>query len=406
MKDTELYTQLLGISAPWSVGRVEVDMQQLRITVHVECAKGELWVDPQTQTRAHIHSWQERTWRHLDTCQLETLITAKVPRVKMADGSTQDVQISWAGPRSRITLLMEAFVLRLMQAAGCVSRIADLIKLDWHTVNALIERGVERGLERRAAAPIKHLGIDEKSFLKGQSYASVMTDIDGARVLDVVPGRKLEDAQKLLLTLTPEQRSGVEAIAMDMWRGYMSAANSLLENAAIVHDKFHVSKYLNEAVDAVRRGEHKKLLAAGDDRLIGTKYIWLRTKPDLRKHDALPFRHVYQLNLKTARAWRLKESFSEFWQYRYSGPALAYLKAWTTRAMRSRLEPMKKIAKMLRQHQDGILNYIHHRITNAASEGFNSVIQTIKANARGFRNFKNYRIRILFHCGKLDVMPA
>ena len=167
MKDTELYTQLLGISAPWSVGRVEVDMQQLRITVHVECAKGELWVDPQTQTRAHIHSWQERTWRHLDTCQLETLITAKVPRVKMADGSTQDVQISWAGPRSRITLLMEAFVLRLMQAAGCVSRIADLIKLDWHTVNALIERGVERGLERRAAAPIKHLGIDEKSFLKG-----------------------------------------------------------------------------------------------------------------------------------------------------------------------------------------------------------------------------------------------
>jgi len=406
MKDTQLYQQLLGLSAPWSVSRVDVDMEKLLITVQVECAKGERWVDPKTQTRAHIHSWQERIWRHLDTCQFETRISAKIPRLLMADGSTQEIAIPWAGPSSRITLMMEAFVLRLLQAAANISRVSALIKLDWHTVNDIVARAVERGLARRAADPIKHLGIDEKSFLRGQSYASVLTDIDGSRVLDVVPGRKLEDANKLLLTLTPEQRDGVEAVAVDMWRGYLSAARCLLKNADIVHDKFHVSKYLNEAVDAVRKSEHKKLLATGDDALTGSKFIWLRSNLDWRTEEARRFRHLLHLQLKTSRAWALKESFSGFWEYRYSRPAQRYFKAWCTRVMRSQLEPIKKVAKMLRSHENGILNFIAHRITNAAAEGFNSVIQTIKANARGFRSFANYRTRILFFCGKLDIMPA
>ena len=406
MKDTQLYQQLLGLNTPWSVASVDVDMEKLLITVHVECAKGVLWADPKTQTRAHIHSWQERTWRHLDTCQFETRITAKIPRLLMADGSTQEVAIPWAGPSSRITLLMETFVLRLMQAAANIHRVSALMKLDWHTVNDLVRRGVARGLTRRAADPIKHIGIDEKSFLRGQSYASVLTDIKGSRVLDVVPGRKLEDAKKLLLTLTPEQRAAVEAIALDMWRGYLSAAHCLLENAYIVHVKVHVSKYLNEAVDSVRKSEHKKCLAAGDASLTGTKFIWLRSHVDWRTQETRRFRYLLHLQLKTSRAWALKESFSEFWQYRYSAPAQRYFKAWCTRAMRSRIEPIKDVTKLLRRHEDGILNFIRHRITNAAAEGFNSVIQTIKANARGFRSFENYRTRILFFCGKLDVMPA
>jgi transposase len=405
MKDTQLYEQLLGLSKPWSVSSVDIDMEKLLITVHIECAKGEVWADPKTQTRAHIHSWNTRTWRHLDTCQFETLITAQIPRLTMADGSTQEVAIPWAGPHSRITLMMEAFVLRLLQAAANISRVATLIKLDWHTVNDIVRRGVERGMARRSAEPIQHLGIDEKSFLRGQSYASVLTDIEGSRVLEVVPGRTLEDAKKLLETLTLEQRFGVEAVAVDMWRGYLSAANLLLVNAAIVHDKFHVSKYLNEAVNAIRKGEHKKLLAKGDTTLTGTKFKWLKRQPDGRTQEARRFRQIHELNLKTSRAWALKESFSELWAYRYTKPAQRYFKTWCTRAMRSQLKPIKAVTKMLRRHETGILNYIKHRITNAAAEGFNSVIQTIKANARGFRCFKNYRIRILFFCGKLDVMP-
>ena len=407
MKDTQLYEQLLGLSKPWSVSRVEVELEGSRITVHVRCDRGVVWGDPETgHDRAHVHGWVEREWRHLDTCQFETRIKAQVPRLKYQSGRVEDAAVPWAERYSRITLMMEAFVVRLLQAAANISRVASLIKLDWHTVNAVVARAVERGLARRDNEPIRNLGLDEKSIASGHHYASVLTDVGGSRVLEVTPGRKLEDAQRVLCSLTPEQRAGVRAIAMDMWPAYMSAARTALVNAHIVHDKFHVSKYLNDAVDQVRRAEHKRLRAQGDSPLTGTKYAWLKSMPDKRCAEAVAFRHLHQANLRTSRAWSLKESFTAFWDYRYPKSAERFFDAWTTRAMRSRIEPMKTVTKMLRRHREGLINYTSHRITNAAAEGFNSIIQTLKANARGFRSFDNFRTRILFFCGKLDLTPA
>jgi transposase len=407
MKDTQLYEQLLSLSAPWSVSQVELELEHNRITVHVQCARGQVWGDPETlQDRAHVHGWVQREWRHLDTCQFETRIKAEVPRLKYKSGRVEDAAVPWAERYSRITLLMEAFVVRLLQAAANISRVASLIRLDWHTVNDVINRAVQRGLARRSEEPVRHLGLDEKSFASGHNYASVLTDVGRSRVLEVVPGRKLQDAQAALGSLSPEQRAGVQAIAMDMWPAYMSAAKTMLGSADIVHDKFHVSKYLNDAVDQVRRAEHKRLLAQGASPLTGTKYGWLRTFGDKRCAEAVAFRHLYQANLKTSRAWTLKESFAAFWGYRYAKPAAAYFDAWATRAMRSRIEPIKKVVKMLRRHREGLINYTKHHITNAAAEGFNSIIQTLKANARGFRSFANFRARILFFCGKLDLLPV
>lgn len=411
MKDTQLYQQLLGLTAPWSVAQgVDVDMEKNLILVRIECTPGQVWVDPETRQRAHVHGWVERTWRHLDTCQLETRLIAKIPRIKYSDGKVLDLTVPWAERYSQITLMMEAFVLRLLQASSSISRVSELVGLHWSTINKTMKRSVERGLARREAAPIKHVGLDEKSFRKGQSYASILTEpcshLQPGRVLDVVKERTLEAAKALLDKLTPEQRSGVEAVALDMWPAYMSAAKQMLENAALVHDKFHVSKYLGEAVDAVRKAEHRKLQKNGDQTLTGTKFVWLRKTLDGRTTEAKEFAHLFQINLKTARAWAIKESFIKFWDYRYSGPAENYFNSWATRAMRSQLEPVKKVVRMLRRHKEGVLNYITHRITNATAEGFNSAIQTIKANARGFRSFENYRIRILFFCGRLDLMPA
>ena len=407
MKDTQLYEQLLGLSKPWSVSRVELEMEHNRITVHVECDRGVVWGDPETGAdRAHVHGWVQREWRHLDTCQFETRIKAEVPRLKYKSGRVEDAAVPWAERYSRITLLMEAFVVRLLQAAANVSRVAELMKLDWHTVNGVISRAVERGLARRAEEPIRNLGLDEKSFARGHNYASVLTDVERSRVLEVEPGRTLEDAGALLGSLSEEQRAGVQAVAIDMWPAYMSAVNAMLSNADIVHDKFHISKYLNDAVDQVRRGEHKRLRAKGESPLTGSKYKWLKSLPDKRSAEAVAFRHLCQANLQTSRAWAIKESFAAFWDYRYVKSAEAYFDAWSTRAMRSRIEPMKKVTKMLRRHKQGLLNYTKHRITNAAAEGFNSIIQTIKSNARGFRSFENFRIRILFFCGKLDLRPA
>jgi len=113
-----------------------------------------------------------------------------------------------------------------------------------------------------------------------------------------------------------------------------------------------------------------------------------------------------QSELKTSRAWTLKESFAGFWQQEGRWHAEGYFSKWYSRAIRSRLEPVKKVAKSLKNHLDGLLNYFIHPITNAVTEGLNSRIQEIKANARGFRSFHNYRTRILFFCGKLTFSPA
>ena len=404
MKDTVLYEHLLGLKTPWSVKSVDLSLADQRVVVEVVLKTGQVWTDPTDSTkRAHINGWTERQWRHLDTCQFETLIKARVPQLKYSDGTVEELAVPWAERYSRVTLLMEAFVVKLLQACPTTQGVCELTRLAWSTVNNIMVSAVERGMLRRSEEDVPYLGLDEKSSERGHTYVSILTDIDRSRVLDLVPERKLEAAKSLLETLSPAQRASVKAVAMDMWPAFMSAVQTCLPQADIVHDRFHVSKYLGEAVDTVRRQEHRSLALAGTSPLTGSKWAWLKSYADGRSSEAVSFRALNQLNLKTSRAWRIKETFTQFWCYHYTGAAQRFFGAWSNNAMRSRLEPIKKVVKMLRRHLTGLLNYSEHRINNACAEGFNSAIQLIKANARGFRNFTNYRARILFHCGKLDM---
>lgn len=406
MKDTDFYQQVLGLSKPWQVAEVKLELAAHKVTVVIECEQGVIWGDEEDGSRAHVHGWNKRQWRHLDTCEFETILEAEVPRVKYADGRVEDVSVPWAERYSRVTKLMEAFVIRVLQAASSVSEAAGLLGLGWEQTDRIMRRGVERGLLRREARPIEYLGIDEKSIARGHQYATVLNDLSGARVWEVVEGRKQVNADGVWESLTLAQREGVEAIAMDMWPAFMKSAKAALPNAKVVHDKFHVSKHLNEAVDKVRKAEHRKLMEQGDATLKGSKYDWLRKHEDLRRSEAANFRELHKINLKTSRAWQFKETFSGFWDYVYVGAAERFFKDWYGKAMRSKIEPMKHVARMLKAHLPELLNYHTHRITNAASEGFNSLIQNIKANARGLPNFTKFRTRILFYCGKLDMLPA
>jgi transposase len=248
--------------------------------------------------------------------------------------------------------------------------------------------------------------LDEKSFGAGQDYISIMTDLEEARVLEVVPGHNTESGRKLWQSLPEEQREAVEAAAMDMSAGFAAATREEAPQAAIVHDKFHVSALLNEAVNKVRRQEHHLLKKQGDDRLTGSKQLWLYNPENLNDERIEDFQNLLRQNLKTSRAWFHKENFSGFWEQESGWAAEGYFKRWYASAIRSRLEPIKKVARTLKEHLPNLLNYFSFRITNAVTEGLNSKIQQLKANARGFRSFLNYRTRILFFCGKLDLLPA
>lgn len=224
-------------------------------------------------------------------------------------------------------------------------------------------------------------------------------------MLDVVETRTEAAADQLWETLTPAQKQTVEAVAMDMCEPYMKSAVRNVPQADIVHDRYHVSAHLNEAVDKVRRAEHKELMAQGDETLKGTRQLWLYNPQNFSEDQAAEFSQLKDLELKVARAWAAKELFSEFWEYHQEGWARRFFRYWFGWVSRSRLKPLVEVAHMLKRHLENLVTFIRHRITNAVTEGLNSKIQSIKANARGFRSFENYRIRILFFCGKLDLYP-
>lgn len=250
--------------------------------------------------------------------------------------------------------------------------------------------------------------MDEKSFLRGQSYASVLYDLSAAnpRVIELMEGRDLQTAEYLWEVLPEEVLEGIEAVCLDMSGIYKDAAATMVPQAAVVHDRFHVSKHLNEAVDKVRRREAKDLASQGDDRLKGTRQLFLFNPENLPADRVAEFDALKNSDLRASRAWAIKESFRAFWSCRTLREAQGVFKKWYAWAIRSQLTEIKSVARMLKRHLSGLLNFVKFPITNAVAEGFNSKIQAIKADARGFRNFFNYRIRVLFFCGKLDLFPS
>lgn len=399
------YRSLLGLDESWKVDNVDLDLPANQVTIFLSHAGGKLCCPECSDDCSRADTAPERTWRHLDTMQFRTEIKAAIPRSRCKSCGVKTIAVPWAGKHSRFTLMFEAMAIKVLQAAANVSKAAELLGLSWDSVHSVIERAVERGLERRSLERVHHVGMDEKSFGKGHDYVSIMTDLDNHRVLEVSPERTIQAADQLWKTLSKEQRESVASVSMDMWQAFMSSATKNAPNAEIVHDKFHVSKYLNEAVDKVRRQENKQLLCKGDERLKGTRQLWLYNEENLDEDGYFALLTAQRNDLKTGRAWAIKENFRHFWTYVYAHSAEGFFDRWYSWAIRSRLDPIKKVARMLKRHIDGLLSYFRHRFTNAISEGFNSRIQSIKSAARGFRKFENYRLRILFYCGKLQMMP-
>jgi transposase len=407
--DTELqkhYALLLGIGSPWEVKTVELKLQEKKVEIELGWQWGQSAKCPECGRACSIHDCApERTWRHLDTMQFATLIRARTPRSDCPEHGVKTMQVPWAEPQGRFTLLFERFAVDVLLASASVSQACELLGIGWETAHEIMRRAVERGLERRQLEALQHLGMDEKSFGRGQSYITLLTDLEQARVIDVVEDRTAEAAERLWQTLSPEQKQAVEAVAVDMWEPFIRTIKKEVPGADIVHDKFHVSKYLGEAVDKVRRQEHKELMAQGDETLKGSRQLWLYNPENFSPEQRSEFGALKDLHLKVARAWAAKELFSKFWEYQEEGWARRFFKGWYSWVSRSRLKPLVEVGQMLKRHLDNLLTYLKHHITNAVTEGLNSKIQSIKAAARGFRSFRNYRIRILFFCGKLDLYP-
>jgi len=403
----DLYTGILGIGLPWRVTEVELRKEAGELHVMVSYAAESGYRCPECGRRGSRKDGRLRRWRHLDTCQYKTIVTCDVPRVSCAEHGVHQVPVAWAEQRTHFTALFEVSVIDWLKETSIVA-VARRMDLSWEEVDGVMTRAVRRGLARRKRERVAHLGVDETSFQKRHEYVTVVVDRTRGRVLYVGDDRKKKTLEAFYKGLEPKELAAIETVAMDMWDPYIQATLKHVPNAGkkICFDKFHVAKHLGEAVDQVRRQEHRTLLKQGDETLKGTRYLWLQNPENMSEERWQDLEELRRSSLKSARAWQLKEVAMGLWGYLRPGWAIKAWRWWIGWAQRCRLEPMRRRARMVKEHLWGIINAIVKRVTNAAGESMNAKIQRVKRMACGYRNRARFRNAIYFHCGDLDLYPA
>lgn len=407
MQDTELYRALLGLRDPWVVREVKLDLAADRVDVWVEEVGIARWGCPECGKKVGLYDHaQERVWRHLNTCHCETYLHARLPRVKCPEHGVRQVPAPWAGPGSQFSLRCESWLIDTLKECD-VSGVGRLTGTSWDEAWGIVERAVERGLARKKRRIPEYLGVDEKAFGKRHRYETVVCDLKKGTVEYVVDERTQESLERYYRQFTTEELEAVKVVAMDMWDPFIMATKKYVPGAEkkIVFDHFHVTRTVTEAVDQVRRQEHKALMKGGEERLKGTRHLWLANVENVPEWRQAEFQAVRGAELKTGRAWAIKESLRRFWRYGYAKNARRYFRRWYFWATHSRLAPIIKAAKTLHRHLPNILTYFKHYLSNATAEGINSKIEMVKQMACGFRNRAHYRTAIYFHCGGLDLYP-
>jgi transposase len=407
VKDTEFYAALLHLRHPWRVREVKLDLAAERVDVWVEHAPDTVWRCPECGKACPVYDHaEEREWRHLDTCDCQTFVHTRPPRVKCPDHGVRQIGPTWAEPGSHFTLKFESLVIDTLKECD-VTGTKRLTRTTWHEAWGIMEKAVTRGMARKQRRIPERLSIDEKAFAKRHRYETLVCDLGRGTVEFVVDDRQQESLETYFRQFTAEELAGVKAVAMDMWDPYVAATKAHIPGAEskIVYDKFHVVRGVTEAVDKVRRAENKVLTAAGDERLKGTKHLWLANEENVPVWRRDEFNDIKRLNLKTGRAWAIKEALRGLWGFTYPARAEAFFRRWYFWATHSRLNPIIQAAQTIKRHLPNVLTYFKHRITNAVAEGLNSKIQMVKEMACGFRNREHYKTAIYFHCGGLDMYP-
>lgn len=407
MNDKTLYEKILGIVGPWYVEDVAIDLKSGNITIKVAHKMNTTFKCPKCNCNSGIHDHRVRRWRHLDTCQLQTIIEANVPRVSCSEHGILTAEVDWAEKNSRFTALFEALVIDWLKEAS-IAAVADRLSLSWDEVDTIRSRAVARGLRRREVVPVESMSLDETSFQKRHEYVTVLTDRTRNVVVDVLNDRGQKTLTEYFRAMPETHRAALKTITMDMWDPFICAIRNVFDNWAqlICFDRFHVAQHFGKAVDKTRAAENRELLKMhGSSILTGTKFGWLRNASLIDNRSRPSFMALTRSALKTARAWAIKETAAQLWDYVSRMCARREWERLLGWIRRCRLESVIKVGNMVRTYLWGILNAIEMKVTNAKAEAINGRIQWIKKMACGFRNRTRFREAILFHLGGLDLMP-
>jgi transposase len=405
MNQLALFSAALGLAEPWQVVDVGFDAAAGRIDFQVAFTPGARFACPDCGAEHQpVHDTLQRQWRHLNFFQFQAYIHAKVPRVRCAlCGKTTQVPLPWARPTSGFTLLMEALIVTLCQAMT-VRQVAQLLAVSDMRIWRTLDYYVDQARAQEDFSGVTAVGLDETAARRGHDYISLFHDLGAGRLLFACDGRKAEVVALFADDLEAHRgcAENVRAVCIDMSASYRAGIAEHLPWAEVTFDEFHVIQLVNTAVDEVRRQEAKSTPS-----LKRSRYLWLKDKHDWSRRQILQYLDLKRLNLKTHRAFRIKEALREIFR---SAPDRAsaepLLQRWYQWARRCRLAPIKRVAKTLKDHWEGILNAFDSRLTNGRVEAINALIQAAKAKARGYATTRHLITIAYLVAGKLTHLPG
>jgi transposase len=397
----DFFEKLLNFGSEWRVERVEVNAANevdIYLRWNLKVHKKE-----HLDTFEFVHDYSNyRRWRHLDIMQFKTFINAKVPRIKHKDGKIESVKTPWAASGRHHAYLFEILVIDWLLATKNQTKTAQMLRCGFNLVNNIMHNATLRGLKRRDTNEVyKELSLDEKSFQKGHNYVTVLSNPEKGIVLDVVKDRTKEATKTLLNnSLTEYQRSKVELISLDMWKAYNTVVDEVFPKSKKVHDRFHLIKYLNEAIDNVRKRELKN-----NEVLKNSRYSFLKNTTNLTAKQHFKFEEVLRANTQVGYVWGLKESFKSLFGCNDYQEAFKRFSDWNDFVKWEAIPELTKVATMFCNHIKGVCNALVETTSNAMAERLNGKIQIIKTIGRGYRKFQNFRSAILFFNGGLNLYP-
>ena len=399
-----LFGMALGLQAPWYISKIEFNTSDTNSTRELH-----IWIDFTTGAKFKMEDNEDysaydsiqRRWRHLNFFQHECYLHARVPRVKMKDGSTLMVPVPWARAGSSFTLLFEAFALSLVKNEMSIAKAGKQLNQDGRVIGRIINWYVSLGLHQTPFEQPEVLCIDETAIKKGHNYITVVSDLVRKKVLAVSLGKDKEAVGSAVNQLKSKGMDidEVKVLNMDLSPAYISAAGEYLPKSEIVFDRFHLDKLLNEAIDQLRKSEQHECTL-----LKKTKYLWLRNASTLSPKQSSEVEYLTKIYPKMGDAYRLKLQYKEIWNTINSrDEAEKAIKLWLTMVEKSNIFPLQKFANTIKSHWSGIIAYFNKNTTNAFAESINLKIQEAKRRARGYRNINHYITMILFLCGGLNM---
>lgn len=400
MTQIELFTAALNLSAPWHIKSIRFEPSGVDgFDLHIDLAHDRRVTFEYEDNHYPVYDHQDRSWKHLRFFQHACYLHARVPRIKTADGNYRLVEVPWAQQGSSFTLLMELDVLSLVRDGLNNTKAGGRHGISGKSVMSIIRRHVSTALSQQPLEDVEELSVDETSRHKGHSYFTILCDRKAKKVVGIAPGKDKEAFAHALIDMEVRgaDRSKVKTVTLDMSTSYIAAVGEHLAQAAMVFDRFHIVKKMNEAVDKIRRADQYEF-----NELKKSRYLWLKNHATLSKEQQKRVDYLAEAYPNIGQAHRLKELLKVVLDEAKQNHRLRPLNDWIKQAWDSGLEPIQDFVNMLHRHWYGIKTYFKKVADNAYAERVNLKIQEIKRAAKGYRNIQNFILMIYFHLGGLD----